>query len=278
MTHQKRAFTLVELLVVVAIIAIIMSLLLPALRNARLSAQGGACLSNLHQVALAGVSYTMEHKGFLPPAGADSVGGSWPAIKILHTGLNPSAPLASPDHYAKFYLITLWGKGGDYEGVPRGGDGYFGPYLNSNTSLDPTNINMNTGAIDDLRILGCPSVAAEPYPLQVTYFGGVYTNFVEREASYGYNWGAGGSGGMVDGWNGPGRRVQDLPGRLVMMADGTGDIPYLLWPGGAPHEQNTARTPTPRHVNHFNAAFVGGHAKGGTIENLWTEEFFLDFD
>ena len=66
MSRQHRAFTLVELLVVVAIIAIIISLLLPALRKAREAARRTVCLSNEHQLYLSMQMYSGEHKGRLP--------------------------------------------------------------------------------------------------------------------------------------------------------------------------------------------------------------------
>lgn len=63
----RRAFTLVELLVVMAIIAILIALLLPAVQSAREQARQTECLSNLHNIAIAVQNYHGSHNSF--PAG-----------------------------------------------------------------------------------------------------------------------------------------------------------------------------------------------------------------
>lgn len=63
---KPRAFTLVELLVVIAVIGILASLLMTALASARAKGQGISCLSNLRQVSLACQLYTVDFRDWLP--------------------------------------------------------------------------------------------------------------------------------------------------------------------------------------------------------------------
>jgi prepilin-type N-terminal cleavage/methylation domain-containing protein len=55
--QQGKAFTLVELLVVITIIAILAALILPALASAKHHAKDINCVSNLKQVTLSGLMY-----------------------------------------------------------------------------------------------------------------------------------------------------------------------------------------------------------------------------
>ena len=76
---RRRAFTLVELLVVIGIVALLLAILLPVLNRARESARSTVCLSNLRQIGTAMVMYCNQNRGKLPrqsPRYAPAIPGS----------------------------------------------------------------------------------------------------------------------------------------------------------------------------------------------------------
>lgn len=89
MARASRGFTIVELLIVVGIIAVLMSILLPAMGKARESARQTQCISNLRQWGLAYQMYGDANRGFLPDDGEDGTNsapiGEW-------DGRKPKAP------------------------------------------------------------------------------------------------------------------------------------------------------------------------------------------
>lgn len=67
-TRRHAAFTLVELLVVIGIIALLISILIPVLGKAREQSNAVKCLSNLRQMGMAAMMFAQEHKGYVPTA------------------------------------------------------------------------------------------------------------------------------------------------------------------------------------------------------------------
>lgn len=63
---RREAFTLIEVLVVVAIIALLIAILMPSLGKAREQARSAVCLANLHRLGHAVVFYTEQYRVFPP--------------------------------------------------------------------------------------------------------------------------------------------------------------------------------------------------------------------
>jgi prepilin-type N-terminal cleavage/methylation domain-containing protein/prepilin-type processing-associated H-X9-DG protein len=80
---RLRAFTLVELLVVIGIIAVLVGILLPTLSNARERGKAVACQSNLKQLVTAAFTYASENKDSLP-------------FGFTFNRYNPASPTAGP--------------------------------------------------------------------------------------------------------------------------------------------------------------------------------------
>src|ERR1700759_5666738 len=69
LSNKASAFTLAELMVVVAILGLLVALLLPAIQAARESSRGISCRNNLKEIGLAFANYESVHKEL--PKGAE---------------------------------------------------------------------------------------------------------------------------------------------------------------------------------------------------------------
>ena len=92
-SNQRRAFTLVEMLVVIAIIAILAALLFPALRGVRAKGMETDCANNLRQMGVALYQYASTYGGSFPLATANShAGGQVNLIGALSESISTNAP------------------------------------------------------------------------------------------------------------------------------------------------------------------------------------------
>ena len=72
--RKSKAFTLVELLIVVAILALLMGMLLPTLQKAMKIAEDAVCKTNLRSIQPALALYAHDHEGYLPTVGSPDNG------------------------------------------------------------------------------------------------------------------------------------------------------------------------------------------------------------
>jgi prepilin-type processing-associated H-X9-DG protein/prepilin-type N-terminal cleavage/methylation domain-containing protein len=156
-TNRTKAFTLVELLVVIGIIALLISILLPALAKAREAANSAKCMSNLHQIVMASILHASDHKGYFPVCGKIFVGTDSALGTATPAGLNdiyqqkydyyntsPAATPFSPNPPADYYAMPLSGA------LAR----YFGAKVRSDTLANYT-ADVSQGLCQSLFL--CPS-------------------------------------------------------------------------------------------------------------------------
>lgn len=125
--RKRAAFTLVELLVVLAMMGLLISLLLPSLGEGRARGQRAACASNLRQLHLANVQHAVESGRYV--AAAKDL---WAANRHRWHGIR--ANLASKFESAEGPLVSYLGQSGrirecpssdfSYDGFEAGNGGY----------------------------------------------------------------------------------------------------------------------------------------------------------
>ncbi len=139
--NPSNGFTLVELLVAVAIIALLIGILIPSLSRARQAAQGAVCRSNIRQLALANIGYAQENDDYYV-IGAPDLNSSnlkrWhgvrssaneifdPSLGPLRDYLGQSGKVKECPSFSKYYNEA--GQGAGFE-AGCGGYGYNSSYI-----------------------------------------------------------------------------------------------------------------------------------------------------
>ena len=249
--RRSRAFTLVELLVVIGIIAVLIAVLLPVLNRAREHARSIACQSNMHQLLLAFTMYVGEHKG--------------------HTPLFPPIPASPPGSTPGERSLAYYNDG---PGVIRYDVGSFWPYVMNGYHPAPKIMPHATQPPPEplYRVMNCPSdelprpgVAPADVPLAV------------RNFSYSWSsqfWNIDGFGVQVAAWLGPGdthlvSRMNEIiePAHKIILDEevAPNDGFCVIIAGDGP---TLADTPAFRHLGRGSWGFADGHVESLTSADL----------
>jgi prepilin-type N-terminal cleavage/methylation domain-containing protein/prepilin-type processing-associated H-X9-DG protein len=193
-SRRLAAFSLIELIVVIGIIAILMAFLLPALRVARESARTVQCASQLRQIGFAIQQYANANAGKTPAWAVrhewpddpwpqefmgEWTGPGWPILIERYLGQNPGGPIwncpswRDEQRRVNYFLGAHWMRVQTplHRSIPMSrirnsttyvfagectAEEYYPPPYGTDTSSEFEDIDKDDGAIPCLRFFGDP--------------------------------------------------------------------------------------------------------------------------
>jgi len=153
-----KAFTLIELLIVVAIISLLAAIMFPVFARARESARKSSCLSNLKQISLGWMMYAQDYDETAPLAVYYSDGGSiehgWDFTLDYSSDYNH--PITSPgllDSYLKNGQINNCPSfTSDTVGRPYSGYGYNTTYIGGEGNYDGSGLKHSSANLAQIEV------------------------------------------------------------------------------------------------------------------------------
>ncbi|HEY1784284.1 MAG TPA: DUF1559 domain-containing protein [Pirellulales bacterium] len=170
--RRARGFTLMELLVAIAIIGLLVALLLPAMQQAREAARRMTCANNMKQFGLAIAQYAGAHAGKLPPVNFQQIVNA--KTGNAAQGSVHYVTLPFYDNQTVYDTFT--------QDVPAPGTGYFGPtpagsgYLGAqfwplSIQTCPSDASADNAGMAIVTMPGIGQIAAGDYCINLVVFG-----------------------------------------------------------------------------------------------------------
>jgi len=235
--RHHGGFTLIELLVVIAIIALLIAILLPALRNARVVARRNSCQSNLRQLAVTWQYYVDDNDGqYLKGINVNVNYGGIQGAGAVAFGADPANPIEKPlNRYMQLNPILY-----------DGGDVFRCPSDDGSDVIRPTTFEYYGSSYPmNQTIVGQPQIQPLPFDPCVAVIFQVNQRLANR----------GGSAQLADA------------SRLILMGDFGWINTIYPW--------DSQRISWHQKPCSFNLAFVDGHVDFVSIKKglLLTENY-----